>query len=84
MEIKIMKNILDANQNKAEEIKKLLSQNKILMINLIGAPGAGKTTLLEKTILSLEKRFRMAVIEGYCHRYRCPAFATLGDPDCAN
>jgi hydrogenase nickel incorporation protein HypB len=64
MEIKIMKNILAANQNKAEEIKKLLSQKKILMINLIGAPGAGKTTLLEQTILRLKDRFRMAVIEG--------------------
>ncbi len=44
MEIKIMKNILAANQNKAEEIKKLLSQKKILMINLIGAPGAVDAT----------------------------------------
>jgi hydrogenase nickel incorporation protein HypB len=64
MEIKIMKNILDANQNQAEKIKRLLLQKKILMLNLIGAPGAGKTTLLEKTIQKLKDRYRMAVIEG--------------------
>lgn len=64
MEIKIMKNILDANQNKAEEIKRILRKRKILMLNLIGAPGTGKTTLLEKTIAMLKEHYKIAVIEG--------------------
>lgn len=64
MEIKILKNILEANQDKADEIKELLQREKVLMINMIGSPGAGKTTVLEKTIERLKNRYSMAVIEG--------------------
>ncbi|HQP48343.1 MAG TPA: hydrogenase nickel incorporation protein HypB [Spirochaetota bacterium] len=64
MEIKVMKNILNANQNKADEIKQHLKEKKVLMVNIIGSPGAGKTTLLEKTIESLKETYSIAVIEG--------------------
>ena len=64
MEIKIMKNVLDRNQNKANEIRFLLREKKVLMVNLISSPGAGKTTLLDKTIENLRNKFRIGVIEG--------------------
>jgi hydrogenase nickel incorporation protein HypB len=64
MEIKIMKNILDRNQNKANEVRSLLTMKKVLMVNIISSPGAGKTTLLERTCEALEGRFRIGVIEG--------------------
>ena len=64
MEIKIMKNILDRNQNKANEVRSLLASKKVLMANIISSPGAGKTTLLERTLESLVKNFRIGVIEG--------------------
>jgi hydrogenase nickel incorporation protein HypB len=64
MEIKIMKNILDRNQNKANEVRELLRTKNVLMVNIISSPGAGKTTLLERTCEKLGKRFRIAVIEG--------------------
>jgi len=64
MEIRIMKNILDRNQNKAEEIRGLLNEKKVLMVNIISSPGAGKTTLLERTIGELGSKFRIGVIEG--------------------
>jgi hydrogenase nickel incorporation protein HypB len=64
MEIKIMKNILDRNQNKASEIRDLLTLKKILMVNIISSPGAGKTTLLEHTCEALGAKFRIGVIEG--------------------
>jgi hydrogenase nickel incorporation protein HypB len=64
MEIKIMKNILDRNQNKAAEVRDLLSLKKVLMVNIISSPGAGKTTLLEKTCETFSKKFRIGVIEG--------------------
>jgi hydrogenase accessory protein HypB len=64
MEIKIMKNILDRNQNKANEIRNLLKLKKILMVNIISSPGAGKTTLLERTCEVLGAKFRIGVIEG--------------------
>ncbi len=59
-----MKNILDRNQNKAEEIRKMLNEKRVLMVNIISSPGAGKTTMLERTIGNLGGRFRIGVIEG--------------------
>ncbi len=64
MEIKIMKNILDRNQNKANEVRKILHENKVLMVNLISSPGAGKTTLLERTCAALSESIKIGVIEG--------------------
>ncbi|HUV00931.1 MAG TPA: hydrogenase nickel incorporation protein HypB [Bacteroidales bacterium] len=64
MEIKIMKNILDRNQNKADEVRSILASKKVIMVNMISSPGAGKTTLLERTCEELAGRFRIGVIEG--------------------
>jgi hydrogenase nickel incorporation protein HypB len=64
MEIKIMKNILDRNQNKANEVRNLLALKKVLMVNIISSPGAGKTTLLERTCEKLAARLRIGIIEG--------------------
>lgn len=64
MEIKIMKNILDRNQHKADEVRELLEQKKITMINIISSPGSGKTTLLERTCEELCSQKKIGVIEG--------------------
>jgi len=64
MEIKIMKNILDRNQNKAAEVRDLLARKNVLMVNFISSPGAGKTTLLECTLDKLTKNFKIGIIEG--------------------
>ncbi|MEI8055376.1 MAG: hydrogenase nickel incorporation protein HypB [bacterium] len=64
MQIKIMQNVLQANEKKAAEIRTLLQQKKIFMTNLISSPGSGKTTLLEKTLPLLKEKYRIAVIEG--------------------
>jgi len=59
-----MKNILDRNQNKADEVRNLLALKNVLMVNIISSPGAGKTTLLERTCEELCSRHRIGVIEG--------------------
>ena len=64
MEIKIMKNILDRNQNKADEVRNLLAEKKVKMVNIISSPGAGKTTLLERTCEALGGKIRIGIIEG--------------------
>jgi hydrogenase nickel incorporation protein HypB len=64
MEIKIMKNILDRNQNRANEVRSLMTEKNVTMVNIISSPGAGKTTLLERTLEELGDRFRIGVIEG--------------------
>jgi len=38
MEIKIMRNILDRNQNKAAEVRALLASDKVMMVNIISSP----------------------------------------------
>ncbi|MCU0455894.1 MAG: hydrogenase nickel incorporation protein HypB [Bacteroidales bacterium] len=64
MEIRVMRNILDRNQNRANEVRRLLAEEKVLMVNIISSPGAGKTTLLERTLGELNTKFRIGIIEG--------------------
>ncbi|SHN48657.1 hydrogenase nickel incorporation protein HypB [Desulfovibrio litoralis] len=64
MQVTVIRNILEANDNVAAELKKFFKENKILAVNLISSPGAGKTTLLENTLTALKDKFKMAVIEG--------------------
>ncbi len=63
MEIKILKNIFESNAQVAGEIKDLLRQRKIFMIDMMGSPGGGKTTVTERIINSLKDKYRIAVIE---------------------
>ena len=59
-----MKNILDRNQDKAKEVRSLLKEKKVVMVNIISSPGAGKTTLLERTCEELASKINIGVIEG--------------------
>lgn len=64
MQVPVIRNILEKNEKKSEEIKSLMKTKKILTLNLMSSPGAGKTTLLETTLQALKPEFKMAVIEG--------------------
>lgn len=64
MEIKIMKNILDRNQELASSVRELLVQKRLPMVNMISSPGAGKTTLLERICEALGEKSRIGIIEG--------------------
>lgn len=59
-----MQNVLEANDNKAAELRDLLREKKIVMLNLISSPGSGKTSLLEKTVPLLKDKYKVAIIEG--------------------
>jgi hydrogenase nickel incorporation protein HypB len=63
-EIKILKNILAANEGHAALNRDQFTGHGLLALNLIASPGAGKTTLVERTIKGLVGRCRIAVIEG--------------------
>jgi hydrogenase nickel incorporation protein HypB len=63
-EVTIVRNVLEANDRLAGELKAKFAEKKILVLNLMSSPGAGKTTLLEKTLTDLRDEFKMAVIEG--------------------
>jgi len=64
MKIKVMQNVLQANEEKAAEVRALLQEKGVWMANLISSPGSGKTSLLERTIPKLKEFYRIAVIEG--------------------
>jgi hydrogenase nickel incorporation protein HypB len=64
VEVKVLQNILEANDEAAAENRGLLASADVTALNLISAPGAGKTSLLEKVIPVLRERFRLAVLEG--------------------
>lgn len=64
MEVKVVKEILEANEVIAKQNKDLFAQKGVYVLNLMGAPGTGKTTLLERTIEMLKDRWPLAVIEG--------------------
>ncbi|MBP1729872.1 MAG: hypB [Deltaproteobacteria bacterium] len=62
MKIKVVKNILDANQQIADENERAFGQAGLITINIMASPGAGKTSLILKTIDLLG--LPVAVIEG--------------------
>jgi hydrogenase nickel incorporation protein HypB len=64
MEIKVVRDILEANETIASQNSSLFSEKGIYVINLMGSPGAGKTALLERTVRHLKDTERIAVIEG--------------------
>ncbi|MGE4552071.1 MAG: hydrogenase nickel incorporation protein HypB, partial [Desulfovibrionaceae bacterium] len=64
MEIPVVRNVLEANDRIASDLKRLFDDKGILCLNLMSSPGAGKTTVLERTLADLKGEFRMAVVEG--------------------
>jgi len=64
MDIKILRNVLEANDTLATRIRERLAAKRVTSINLISSPGAGKTSLLEQTIARLKSHCRIAVLEG--------------------
>ncbi len=64
MEIKVIKDILSANQQIAERNRQLFDSNQVFTVNLMSSPGAGKTSLVLETIRRLKDKTRVGVIEG--------------------
>lgn len=64
MEIKVVRQILEWNEDNSNEIKEILKQKNIFMINVMGSPGAGKTSLIVEMIKKLSASYNVAVIEG--------------------
>jgi len=64
MEIKVVKDILDANERIGLRNRNLLDSNNLFAVNLMSSPGAGKTSLILQTIKSLKGKIKIGVIEG--------------------
>lgn len=64
MEIKVLKNILSANDQIASENRRLLDSKGVFALNLMSSPGSGKTTVILETIRRLRDKVKIGVIEG--------------------
>lgn len=64
MEVKVVQNIMAANDLLAQEMREVFGSKNIFVVNLLSSPGAGKTSLLEETIKRLKGDCNIAVIEG--------------------
>lgn len=64
MQVKILQDILSANERIAMKNRCLFDEKGIFAINLMSSPGAGKTSLILETIKRLKDRIKIAVIEG--------------------
>ena len=64
MKIKVLKDILGANEQLAVKNRELLDSNKVFAVNIMASPGAGKTSVVLQTIRALKDKVRIGVIEG--------------------
>lgn len=61
--IEVKQNILDFNNQDAEELRKELKNKKLFLLNLMSSPGSGKTTTLLRTIEDLKNEFSIGIME---------------------
>ena len=64
MNIRVIQQGIDYTEECADEIKDILKEKKIYLINVMGSPGTGKTSLIIGLIEKLRKNYKIAVIEG--------------------
>ncbi|HHV07215.1 MAG TPA: hydrogenase nickel incorporation protein HypB [Firmicutes bacterium] len=62
-EVRLMKNMLEANDQVAANNRDFFASQDMLVLNLIGSPGAGKTTLLLATLDQIDD-YNVAVLQG--------------------
>ena len=63
MEIRVLRDIMEANDRAADEVRATLADAGVTAFNFIGGPGSGKTSLLEQVIPRLGER-RVGVLGG--------------------
>lgn len=79
--VKVVEKIMGANEQIAEQNRRLLDERGILTVNLMASPGAGKTSLILSTIEALRDRVRIGAIEGdTASRVDADRVATTGVP----
>jgi len=64
MEVKVLKDILNVNDQLADRNRQLLEGHKVFAINIMSSPGAGKTSLILETIKRLKDKLKIGVVEG--------------------
>ena len=74
MAIPVVRNILEANDALAGQLRERFAAQRILVLNLISSPGAGKTTAIYQRLLDRMDADGYRVMN---RRYRLPAWRKL-------
>ncbi len=64
MEIKVVKDIMGANEQIAQKNRQLFDSHHVFVVNVMASPGAGKTSLILETIKRLKDKTKIGVVEG--------------------
>jgi len=62
--VQLERKVLSENDKKAAKLRSQFQEHGILCLNIISSPGSGKTSLLERTLESLPRNDRVAVLTG--------------------
>ena len=62
--IPIVENILNANDQLAEQIHRQLNAAGVLALNFMASPGGGKTSVITRTVKTLMDEVRIGVMDG--------------------
>lgn len=58
------KNIMEINKTIAERNRKIFAQNKVFVLNIMGATGSGKTLMIETLSRKLKDKFKIKALVG--------------------
>lgn len=61
--VDIHENVLGVNDEKAQELRAMLTAKSVYMINVMSSPGSGKTTALSSIINRLKSNYRIGVMD---------------------
>jgi hydrogenase nickel incorporation protein HypB len=64
MRVDVEEKVLSENDKLALTLRERFARHKVFCVNLISSPGSGKTALLERTLESLPKSAKVAVLTG--------------------
>jgi hydrogenase nickel incorporation protein HypB len=62
--IPIVENIMNANEQLADQNRTRLDRAGVFAVNIMASPGAGKTSLIEQTLKRLPSEIKVAAIDG--------------------
>ncbi len=80
-QIKVVRNVLDANNMVAAQMRKRFADKSVFMLNMMSSPGSGKTTTLVRTLGVLMPDLRCAVVVGdICSTHDADKLAVSGAP----
>jgi hydrogenase nickel incorporation protein HypB len=80
-EIRVVRNVLDANNMMAAQLRKKFTDNHVFVLNVMSSPGSGKTTTLIRVLNTVMPDLRCGVIVGdICSTHDADKLAQSGAP----